>query len=123
METSSIEPVERKRRALSSVDARRVRQQGHDDALEFAVAIGLSSDYENDPHAKKDVIDPSGDAHSVKSGKAKWQIFLYGKSRFQSDDGWRVMDGIGELLVNCIDAFPPTYTEYQATKLSSKEHL
>ena len=66
------------KRALSSADARWVRQRGHNDALEFALAIGLPRDYRNDPQAKKDVIDPSGDAHSVKSGEKKWQIFLYG---------------------------------------------
>ena len=66
----------RKKRALSSEDARNIRQRGYDDALEFALSIGLSSDYKNDPHAKKDVIDLSGDAHSVKSGEKKWQIFL-----------------------------------------------
>lgn len=67
----------RKTRASSSAEARRYRQQGHDDALRFAIAIGLNKDYKNDPKAKKDVIDPSGDAHSVKSGEKKWQIFLY----------------------------------------------
>ena len=72
----------RRKRALSSEDARRIRQRGHDDAKQFAQSIGLSSDYQNDIRAKKDVIDPSGDAHSVKSGEKKWQIFLYGLGRF-----------------------------------------
>lgn len=67
------EPIKiRKSRASSSEEARRYRQQGYDDALEFALLIGLSSDYKNDPHAKKDVIDPSGDAHSLKGGEVKW---------------------------------------------------
>lgn len=75
----------RKTRASSSDEARRYRQQGHDDALLFALAIGLSEDYKNDAKAKKDVIDPSGDSHSVKSGEKKWQIFLYRLNRFKSD--------------------------------------
>ena len=67
-------PRIRKSRASSSDEARRYRQQGHDDALLFALAIGLNEDYKNDTKAKKDVIDLSGDAHSVKSGEKKWQI-------------------------------------------------
>ncbi|GAH81795.1 unnamed protein product, partial [marine sediment metagenome] len=39
----------RRKRALSSEDARKVRQRGYDNAREFALAIGLSSDYKNDP--------------------------------------------------------------------------
>ena len=115
--------VNRKRRALSSAGARQVRQQGHDDALEFALAIGLPSDYQNDPHAKKDVIDLSGDAHSVKSGQKKWQIFLYGIGRFESDDAFRVMNGVGALLIECINSFPPTFTEYQTDKIYAKNRL
>jgi len=116
-------PVERRRRALSSADARHVRQKGYDDALEFAVAIGISSDYTNNLQAKKDVVDLSGDTHSLKGGEKKWQVFLYGRNRFDTDDAWHVMDGIGELLVACIDAFPLTYVEYQNNKLAAKERL
>lgn len=98
-----------KKRGLSSEDARRVRQKGHDDALDFAIAIGLEHDYQNDAKAKKDVIDPSGDAHSVKSGKKKWQVFLYGLGRFENDETFQVMNGIGNLLADCINSFPNTY--------------
>lgn len=108
---------------MQSEDARKVRQQGHDDALEFALAIGLDKDYQNDSKAKKDVIDPSGDAHSVKSGVKKWQIFLYGLNRFKSDESFVVMNGIGELLAACINAFPKTFTEYRKDKQSAKEKL
>src|SRR5258706_4357086 len=120
-----MEEVEntRKKRGLSSSGARWVRQSGHNDALEFAISIGLPRDYKNDPKAKKDVIDPSGDAHSVKSGKKKWQIFLYGLGRFESDDAFRVMNGIGALLVECIKSFPDTFEEYTADKMVAKERL
>lgn len=113
----------RKKRALTSEGARAVRQQGHDDALEFALAIGLPADYKNDPKAKKDVIDPSGDAHSVKSGVKKWQVFLYGLGRFETDYAFIVMNGIGALLAECINAFPPTYAEYARNKVAAKERL
>jgi len=112
-----------RKRALSSINARRIRQRGYDDALEFALSIGLSSDYKNDPHAKKDVIDPSGDAHSVKSGEKKWQIFLYRLERFWSDDAFGAMNGIGDLLAECINAFPPTFPAYQRNKTAAKERL
>jgi len=113
----------RKKRGLSSSDARWVRQSGHNDALEFAIAIGLPRDYRNDSKAKKDVIDPSGDAHSLKSGHKKWQIFLYGLGRFESDDAFRVMNGIGALLIECIKSFPDTFEEYTADKMIAKERL
>lgn len=113
----------RRKRALTTEKARAVRQKGYDDALEFALAIGLNSDYKNDPQAKKDVIDPSGDAHSLKGGEKKWQVFLYRLGRFESDHAFIVMNGIGVLLAECINSFPPTYAEYQRNKIASKEHL
>lgn len=113
----------RRKRALTTEGARAVRQKGYDDALEFALAIGLSSDYKNDLQAKKDVIDPSGDAHSVKGGVKKWQVFLYGLGRFESDHAFVVMNGIGALLAECINAFPSTYAEYRRNKIAAKERL
>src|SRR3989338_9428655 len=112
-----------KRKAMTSEKARHVRAQGYDDALEFALAIGLPTDYKNDPQAKKDVIDPSGDAHSVKGGVKKWQVFLYGLGRFSTDDAFIVMNGIGDLLKNCINAFPTSFIEYQKNKIDYKELL
>lgn len=100
-----------------------MRQQGHDDALEFALSIGLNHDYKNDIKAKKDVIDPSGDAHSVKSGVKKWQIFLYGLGRFESDEAFVVMNGIGNLFIQCIKSFPSSFELYQKNKVLSKEKL
>ena len=112
-----------KKRSLSTEDARWVRQKGYNDALEFALAIGLQRDYKNDPQAKKDVIDKSGDAHSVKGGEKKWQIFLYRLSRFESDDAFIAMNGIGALLANCIKSFPESFEEYQQNKMAAKEQL
>lgn len=113
----------RKSRASSSDEARRYRQQGHDDALLFALSIGLDEDYKNDAKAKKDVIDPSGDAHSVKSGEKKWQIFLYGLNRFESDHFFRVMNGMGQLLIDCIQCFPEKFEDYEKNKAEAKERL
>ena len=103
--------------------ARITRQRGHDNALAFAQAIGMQADYRNDPAAKKDVIDPSGDAHSLKSGEKRWQIFLYGRTRFEEDDGFQALDGVGELLIHCIDAFPPNMADYVTSKNAYKQRL
>lgn len=113
----------RKKRGLSPENARIIRQRGHNEALEFALAIGLKHDYKRDLKAKKDVIDPSGDAHTVKSGKKKWQIFLYGLARFESDVGFASMNGIGDLLIECINSFPTTFERYQQDKDTAKQRL
>lgn len=113
----------RRRRALTSNGARKIRQRGHEDAREFARAIGLPSDYQNNPVAKKDVIDKSGDSHSVKSGEKKWQIFLYGLERFWSDSTFGAMNGVGQALADCIHAFPTKFRAYQRNKDEAKERL
>lgn len=105
-----------KRKAMTSEQARKVRQSGHDDAKEFANLIGLPTDYQNDPQAKKDVIDLSGDAHSVKSGAKKWQIFLHSSSRFEKDTIFRRLNGLGQLLLDCLNVFPNTFEKYKQDK-------
>ncbi|MBM3327562.1 MAG: hypothetical protein FJY65_11425 [Calditrichaeota bacterium] len=112
-----------RRKAMTTEKARTVRQEGHDDAHLFALEIGLGRDYRNDPQAKKDVIDPSGDAHSVKSGQKRWQLFLYNRSRFLSDDGFMALNGIGYLLVHCLDVFPPNYEDYIKDPETTKNRL
>lgn len=110
-------------RASSTKRAREYRQEGHDNATIFALLLDMDTDYLNDKKAKKDVIDPSGDAHSVKSGQKKWQMFLYGRKRFIEDDGFQALNGIGTLLIHCIDAFPPSYEEYKKNPAIFKERL
>lgn len=112
-----------KKRAMTSDSARSVRQAGHDDAAEFAKLIGLSSNYKNDKQAKKDVIDPFGDAHSVKSGKKRWQIFLYHKSRFENDSAFQTMNGVGQIFIQCLKLFPDNFYEYKSNKNRYKQEL
>lgn len=112
-----------RKRALSSEEARRVRQAGHDDALAFAKAIGVEEDYKNNRSAKKDVFDLSGDTYSVKSGRKKWQIFLYGKKRFESDPTFQTMNGIGAIIVDSINAFPEDFAVYVRDKQPAKVQL
>lgn len=111
------------KRGSSPEAASKYNKQGHKDALQFALEIGLTQDYKRDLQAKKDVIDPSGDAHSVKSGKIKWQIFLYGRNRFLNDDGFQALNGVGSLLIHCIDAFPPRFSDYENNKEAAKIRL
>lgn len=108
---------------MSSERASFVKLQGHRDAVEFAQLIGLKADYSNDLQAKKDVIDLSGDSYSVKSGEKKWQIFLYGRRRFEDDYAFQAMNGIGQLLLNCINSFPDHFNEYKENKMIYKEKL
>ena len=115
--------MSRRRRAMTPNQARQVRQQGHDDEERFANLIGLTSYYAYDPKGKTDLIDKNGDAHSIKSGKKKWQIFLYGRSRFENDPHFRDMDGIGAILINCIDAFPENIDDYKENKPLFKSRL
>ena len=112
-----------KRRAMSTERANEVRDSGHRDALEFAIAIGLDRDYKNDKIAKKDVIDKSGDAHSVKSGAKRWQLFLYGANRIDKDNAFQTMNGIGQILLECIRLFPKTFDDYEKDKLRYKKLL
>lgn len=112
-----------KRRAMSSEKASYVKRKGHLDAKEFAYLIGLKDDYLNDPKAKKDVIDKSGDSYSVKSGEKKWQIFLYGETRFKEDFSFKAMNGIGQLLLECIECFPCAFRKYQKNKQFYKNKL
>jgi len=113
----------KKRKAMTTEKARFVRAEGHKDALIFAVSIGLKSDYKNDSKAKKDVIDLAGDAYSVKSGQKRWQIFLYGKNRFKNDNAFQSMNGIGQLLIKCIELYPENFEDYQKNKKFYKEKL
>ncbi len=69
------------------------------------------------------MVDPSGDTHSLKSGARKWQIFLYGLNRFRSDDGFAVMNGMGDLLKACIRSFPLDFEDYQKDKQAAKQAL
>lgn len=112
-----------KKKAMTSEQARNVRQSGHDDAREFAILIGLSSDYKNDPQAKKDVIDLAGDAHSVKSGKKKWQIFLHSPSRFEKDAIFKRLNGLGRLFSDCLNVFPNEFKGYKKNKAYFKNLL
>lgn len=105
-----------KKRAMTSQKASYVKRKGHADALEFAKLLGIGKEYKSEPLAKKDVIDSNGYTYSVKSGEKKWQIFLYGQTRFESDFTFRGMNGLGDLFLKCINSFPKNRDEYLRNK-------
>lgn len=112
-----------KKKAMTSKKASFVKRRGHADAREFAGLLGIGKEFKSDPRAKKDVIDLEGRSYSVKSGEKKWQIFLYGKTRFETNYVFKGMNGLGELFLSCIKSFPPRREDYLKNKKSYKEKL
>lgn len=110
------------KRAMSSQKASAVKLAGHAKESEFAHLIGLGNSYQNDKKAKKDVIDHNGDGHSIKSG-SWWQIFLYSISRIESDYGFLAMNGMGQLILDCLNIFPQNFDDYKANKQKYKDLL
>lgn len=112
-----------KKKAMTSEKASYVKRIGHADSREFAECLGVGKEFKSDPRAKKDVIDSEGYSYSVKSGEKKWQIFLYGKTRFQTDYSFRGMNGLGELFLQCIESFPDSRNDYLKNKVVYKIKL
>jgi len=110
------------KRAMSSEKASQVKLRGHEKEKIFAKYIGLDDEYKNDRKAKKDVIDFNGDGHSIKSG-TWWQLFLYSFGRIKGDYGFLTMNGIGQLLLDCLAVFPENRKDYLANKDLYKNKL
>lgn len=112
-----------KKKAMTHRKASYVRRKGHADAREFAKCLGIGKEYKSDPRAKKDIIDSEGHSYSVKSGENKWQIFLYGKTRFENDYTFKGMNGLSELFLQCIESFPESRKDYLKNKEVYKRNL
>lgn len=108
-----------KRRAMTSENASRVRQQGHDAEAEFAQLIGGKVNVYGIGR-KKDVIDQQNNLHSVKSGDKKWQIFLYSYQRLTNDN---IDFPVGDLLLKCLKCFPASREGYVKDKIKYKTVL
>ena len=108
---------------MSHEKASYVKRKGHADAQEFAELLGIGKEYKSEPQAKKDVIDLEGHSYSVKSGEKKWQIFLYSKTRFETDYTFMAMNGLGKLFLKCIESFPENRSEYLKNKGLYKRKL
>jgi hypothetical protein len=112
-----------KKKAMTSEKASFVKRKGHADTREFAEVLGIGKEFKSDPTAKKDVIDSEGYSYSVKSGEKKWQIFLYGKTRFLTNFTFKSMNGLSEIFLECIESFPESRKDYLNDKRKYKEKL
>lgn len=48
---------------------------------------------------------------------------MYNRSRFEKDFAFQSMNGIGQLIIECIDSFPTTYEDYVSDKIKYKKNL
>ena len=71
---------------------------------------------------KKDVIDKQDRAHSVKAG-TWWQIFLYGEERLKTNSIFQGMGNVANIMLDCLNAYPPSFAEYQKNKKAAKQAL
>ena len=108
-------------KGMETEAAREKKLQGHRAEGEFAERIG--GEVYRRGGRKKDVRDKHGDFYSVKAGEKKWQIFLYAESRFLEDPVFQALNGIGDVFVRCLRAFPPSHAEYERDKPRFKEAL
>ena len=106
---------------MSSAEASRVKTTGHLNEEHFANLIG--GEVNKGSHTdKKDVIDCQHRSHSVKAG-TYWQIFLYGKERWQKNTIFQGLGQIANIMIACIDSYPLEYNDYLIDKKASKLRL
>uniref|UniRef100_A0A7V5XFS7 Uncharacterized protein n=1 Tax=Thermodesulfobacterium geofontis TaxID=1295609 RepID=A0A7V5XFS7_9BACT len=110
------------KKAMTSEKASKIKKRGHENAREFAERLGLGKEFKSDLTAKKDVIDTFGHSYSVKSGEKKWQIFLYGETRFKHNTEFGATE-FSKLFLECIYAFPERREEYLKNKNTYKSQL
>ena len=109
------------RRAMTPDAAREKKLSGHVNERDFAKVIG--GHVQRGIHTDKcDVYDDRDNAHTVKAG-VWWQIFLYAESRLQNNTVFRGIGNIAPIMVDCLQAFPPTFEAYESDKISCKERL
>ncbi len=109
----------KRKRAMTTEAASIKKRTGHINERVFAELIEgnvISG------RGKTDVIDQEGNRYSVK-GAEWWQIFMYTKSRFLENTEFIEMGNVADLLIDCLNAFPETRTEYVADRIVAKERL
>lgn len=106
---------------MTPADASRRKVRGHKNERAFAELIGgeVSKALQTD---KRDVLDRNHRFHSVKSG-TWWQIFLYARSRFESNTVFQGLGALAELMIACLDAFPENYEDYRTDRAPAKLRL
>ena len=108
-------------KGMESDEASAKKVSGHLNEFDYAELIGGEVN-KGSQTSKKDVVDSKHGTHSVKSGK-KWQIFLYGKSRFERDTVLKGIGNVSSLMIDCIESLPPTREEREANREESKLKL
>ena len=109
------------RRAMTPDQACEVKIAGHLNEYDFAELIG--GEVNLGAHTdKKDVIDRQHRSHSVKAG-VWWQIFLYSRERLKTNTIFQGIGNVANIMVDCIDAYPPKFQDYKAEKLQAKAKL
>ena len=112
----------RKRRAMTSGEASYKKIKGHIVEADFADLI--KGTVRKGPQTdKKDVLDRQQNWHSVKSDAKWWQVFLYARSRLETNTIFQGLGDIAGIMVACLDVFPTTFQQYQKDKLSAKMKL
>ena len=106
---------------MTPADASRRKVRGHKNERAFANLIDgeVSKALQTD---KRDVLDRTHRFHSVKSG-TWWQIFLYARSRFETNTVFQGLGALSELIIACLDAFPENYADYRTDREASKLRL
>ena len=109
------------KRAMDSKTASMKKTSGHKNEEQFADAIRgrIQASAHTD---KKDVIDRQDRAHSVKAG-TWWQIFLYGEERLKTNTIFQGIVNVANIMVDCLNAYPPSFAEYQKNKQAAKKAL
>ncbi len=110
----------KKRRAMTSEAASGKKKQGHknekifSDLIDGKVVGGRTK--------KTDVLDSDGRSYSVKGNKY-WQVFLYSRDRLVNNTEFHDIGSIANLMIDCIDAFPEEFKDYEADKQVAKKRL
>ncbi len=106
---------------MTTEHASEVKRAGHWNEDDFAALIG--GQVNRGSHTdKKDVIDQQDRSHSVKAG-TWWQVFLYGRERLRTNTIFQGLGQVANIMIACLDAYPPTYADYLRDKPAAKRRL
>lgn len=110
-----------KKRAMTSKQASERKLGGHKTEERFADIIGGEVN-KGEQTNKKDVVDEKHRTHSVKGGTF-WQMFLYARSRFETNTAFKGTGDLAKIMIACLDAFPEQFEEYKRDKSHAKAEL
>ena len=109
------------KRAMTPEMAALKKIGGHLHEFDFADLIGGEVN-RGSQQDKKDVIDKSHRMHSVKGG-TWWQIFLYRRSRLETNTIFQGNGDVANIMIACLDIFPENREDYENNKHDIKIRL